>query len=265
MSLIKINNITAGYGAESVVENISLEINAGEIVGLLGLNGSGKSTFAKALCNIIPHTGEVDICGNTAEKLKAAELARLMSYIPQKSGISLDISVLDVVMMGFNPRLGIFDNPTRSMKEQATKVLETIGLADKQNSNYMLLSEGQKQLVILARALVGDSNFMLMDEPESALDFNYRYKLMSILRKWVASENRAGLVILHDVSLALNCCDRVVLLKDKKLVSEIDLKRDNLAKIEDPLSLIYGDVSLSKIKGKNGSEKFAMIYESEGI
>lgn len=265
MSLIKIDNVTAGYGIENVVEDISLEINSGEIVGLLGLNGSGKSTFAKALCNIIPHSGEVHLCDNTAEKLKPSDLARLMSYVPQKSGIGLDISVLDVVMMGFNPRLGIFENPTRSMRDKAAKVLETIGLEDKQNLNYMLLSEGQKQLVILARALVGDSNFMLMDEPESALDFNYRYKLMSILRNWVLSENRAGLVILHDVTLALNCCDRVLLLKDKKIISEINLKKDSLESIEDVLRLVYGSISLTKVKGKSGEEKFAMIYESEGV
>lgn len=265
MSLISVKNVTAGYGKESVIEAISFEINAGEMVGVLGLNGSGKSTLAKAICGILPHQGTVQVGEKNVDRLKPVQLAGLISYIPQHSGIGIDISVFDVVMMGFNSRLGLFKNPTRAMRDKAREVIEKVGLVDKINANYMQLSEGQKQLVILARALVNESSFMVMDEPESALDFSVRYKLMTLVREWINGGERAGLAILHDISLALNSCDRLILVKDKKLVGMCDLKNDNVEAVEDQLRQIYGDVSIAKTIDKKGKENLVMIHESEGV
>lgn len=269
MSLININNISAGYknglSKENVIEDISFSIEAGELVGILGANGSGKSTLVKAICNIISHKGDVQIGEQLVSQLKANEIAKLISYIPQSSGLSIDISVLDVVLMGFNARLNPLENPTGEMKDKARKMLELVGLSAMCDNNYMLLSEGQKRLVILARALVNEGTFLIMDEPESSLDFNIRYRLMDIIRRRINEESKAGLIILHDAMIALNCCDRLILLKDKKIVGTVDLHNDTIDVIEEQLMKIFGNISITRVHSKDSSEKLIMLYESEGV
>lgn len=262
MSMISVENISAGYSKDNVVEQISFSINEGELIGILGANGCGKSTLAKAICNILPHSGKVSVDGKKIEELKVSQVANIISYIPQHSGISIDISVLDVVMMGFNARLRLLERPGKDMEAQAKSIIESLGLGDRVYDNFLQLSEGQKQLVILARALVSDGNFLVMDEPESALDFNVRYKLMKIVRKWIDEGNRAGMVILHDTMLALNNCDRLLLLKDKQIVGTIDLNNDTIEAIENNIKTIYGDISLVKNVSKNGKENLIMVCDS---
>lgn len=263
MSFISVDNITAGYTKEKVLEEVSFKIDEGELIGILGLNGSGKSTLAKAICNIIPHEGNVTINKNVVEDLKISQVAKLISYVSQKSGLSLDISVLDVVLMGFNPTLKLLEKPNQRMIDEAKFILETIGLYDYIDTNFMLLSEGQKQLTILARALISSGSLLVMDEPDSSLDFNVRIKMFHMLRNWIKNESRAGLVILHDVMLALNNCDRLILLNNKTIEDVVDLHNDKLEDIEEKLRKVYKDISLFKIKNKFGKENFTVLFESE--
>lgn len=263
MSLMEVKNISAGYSRKMVVENISFEIKEGELIGLLGVNGSGKSTLIKAICNIIGHSGQVVINNTSIEGLKTAELAKIISYVPQQSGIGIDISVLSVVMMGFNSKLRLFEQPTEDMYNKAKAVINLVGLSDVINKNYMLLSQGQKQMVILARALVGQGNMIVMDEPESALDYNIRYKSMNIVKDWIRTDKRAGLVILHDIMLALNNCDRLILLKDKHISDIVDLHNDTIEVMENKLSKIYGNISLVEAVGKNKLRKLIMLCDVE--
>lgn len=262
MSLVKVDNISAGYSKTNVIENISFEIDSGELVGILGANGSGKSTLAKSICNVLHHNGNVIVNDSAIETLGVEKVANIISYIPQQSGLSIDISVLDVVKMGFNPRLKFFENPNDMMVNEARHILDTLGLADKQDSNYMMLSEGQKQLTILARALISKGNLLVMDEPESALDFNVRIQTINAIRKWINNKNRAGLIILHDVSLALNSCDKIILLKEKHSVATIDIHNDSIEEMENKLKIVYGDISLFRIKNKMGKDNLIMLYEA---
>ncbi|MCQ2555357.1 MAG: ABC transporter ATP-binding protein [Clostridia bacterium] len=265
MSFVKFEHITSGYGKGNVIEDITFEIEKGELVGILGINGSGKSTLVKAICNVLPHEGKVTVNNITLEEQTVKDAARMISYIPQKSGVSLDIPVIDVVLMGFNPWLSILEKPGKEMEEKAEEVLKQVGLEDRIHENYMELSVGQKQLVIFARALAREGVLLLMDEPESALDFSVRYRAMEIVRSWIKKGERAGLLILHDISLALNCCDRLVLVNNRKVSDIIDLRRDTAESIEEKLQKIYGSLSLEKIRSKNGKERFVVLYDSEEI
>lgn len=263
MSHLSVKRISAGYGKNNVIANISFDLDDGTLMGIIGANGSGKTTLLKALCGILPHQGNCTLEGTVLEELSAKQLAKLVSYIPQRSGISIDISALDVVLMGYNPRLGLLEHPTRKMKDAAMQALEQVGLAGKEETNYLHLSEGQKQLCILARTLVSDSKLLLLDEPESALDFRFRHQMLSLLHSWVASRERSAIVTLHDPVLALNFCDKLLLLSDGGVLDIIAPKSDSLDKMEQVLRKVYGPISLQRCHNRKGEAQIIMLREDD--
>ena len=261
MSLLSVKGIRAGYGRQNIIENISFQLDNGCLMGVLGANGCGKTTLLKALCGILPHEGNCLLEDTRLESLSARKLAALVSYIPQRSGISIDISALDVVLMGFNPRLGLLEQPTGEMKDAARAALAQVGLAGREEDNYLHLSEGQKQLCILARTLVSGSKLLLLDEPESALDFRFRHQMLALLRAWVASENRAAIVTLHDPALALNSCHKLLLMADGGILGIIEPQKDDLNTMERLLSRVYGPVSLRRCENRRGETQLVMLRE----
>ena len=261
MSFFSANNISAGYGGTNILRNISFTVEKGKLTGILGANGSGKTTLLKAICGILPHSGACALDGLGLEALSPRELARRCGYIPQRSGISIDISALDVVLMGFNPRLGLLEHPSGAMKSAARQALEQVGLAGRESANYQHLSEGQKQLCILARTFVADSQLLLLDEPESALDFRFRYRMLSSIRSWLTEGDRCGVVALHDPTLALNFCDELLLLSGGALIGRICPGTDPLDKMEAMLENIYGNISLLRCQNRSGQEQLVMLKE----
>lgn len=263
MSFFRVEQLTAGYGGRAVLEDLSFEVEAGTITGVLGANGSGKSTLLKAICGVLPHTGGCALRGQPLEGLSPRQLAQLCSYIPQRSGVAIDISALDVVLMGFNPRLGLLERPNGEMIRRARQALAQVGLSGREEDNYQTLSEGQKQLCILARTLVGEGSLLLLDEPESALDFHHRYRMLNFLRRWAAQGERAGIAALHDPQLALSCCHRLVLLKEGKICGLLRPGRDSLAEMEEKLEQIYGKITLVRCPDRKGREHLVMLKEGE--
>ena len=261
MSYLHVKEISAGYGKQNIIENVSIELEEGCLLGIIGANGSGKTTLLKALCGILPHHGSCTLDNTVLEELSAKQLAMLVSYIPQRSGITIDISVLDVVLMGFNPRLGLLEHPTKNMKDAAMEALKRVGLSGREEMNYLHLSEGQKQLCILARTLVSDSKLLLLDEPESALDFRFRHQVLALLRSWVASQKSSAIVTLHDPALALNFCDKLLLLSDGCVLDMIEPKVDPLDKMEQMLSMVYGSISLQRCQNRKGETQIVMLRE----
>ena len=261
MSFLDVMGISAGYGKETVLKDLSFSLEKGVLMGVIGANGSGKTTLLKALCGILPHQGGCILDETVLEKQSPKQLARLVSYIPQRSGIAIDISALDVVLMGFNPRLGLLEHPTKQMKAAAMAALEQVGLADKAEMNYLHLSEGQKQLCILARTLVSDSKLLLLDEPESALDFRFRYQILSLLRSWVIQGARSAIVTLHDPTLALNFCDQLLLLGDGGILGILEPQKESLDKMEQMLSMVYGGISLHRCQNRSGQSQIVMVRE----
>lgn len=263
MSYLCVKGITAGYGKQNVIENISFDLESGCLMGIIGANGSGKTTLLKALCGILPHRGTCVLEDAVLEDLSARQLAKLVSYIPQRSGIAIDISVLDVVLMGFNPKLGLLEHPTKNMKASAMDALCQVGLSGREEENYLHLSEGQKQLCILARTLVSHSKLLLLDEPESALDFRFRHQMLSLLRHWVTDENSSAIVTLHDPALALNFCDKLLLVSGGSVLGIIEPKTDFLDHMEQKLSRIYGPISLQRCSNRKGQTQIVMLREDD--
>lgn len=263
MSFFHADHLTAGYGGRPVIHNVSFSLPAGAVTGILGANGSGKSTLLKAVCGILPHSGRCTLGGEVLEGLPPRRLARLCGYVPQHSGIAIDISVLDVVLMAFNPRLGLLERPDRSMVCQARQALELVGLARREEDNYQTLSEGQKRLCILARALASGGNLLLLDEPESALDLPRRCQMMELLSRWASQGERAALVTLHDPGLALSRCRQLVLLREGAVCGLLRPDRDSLPDMEGALEQIYGKITLVRCPDRAGREHLVMLKEEE--
>ncbi len=261
MCFFIVNNLTAGYGGKPVLEHLSFRLDRGCLLGILGANGSGKTTLLKAVCGILPHTGSCILEGTALESLPPRQLARRCGYIPQRSGISIDISALDVVLMGFNPRLGLLERPTAAMREEGLKALALVGLEGKEDSNYLSLSEGQKQLCIFARTLCCQGRLLLLDEPESALDFRFRHEMLGLLRDWLSGSPKAAMVALHDPSLALNYCDRLLLLAEGGILGTLSPGTDSLSHMEKQLEQLYGKVSLARLTGRSGRESLVLLRE----
>lgn len=261
MSLFEVRALTTGYGKKKIIENLSFEAPKHTLTAILGSNGCGKTTLLKAICGILPYEGDCVLQGRSLKHSSARQIAKLCSYIPQRSGIQIDISVLDVVLMGFNPRLHLLEHPSKKMVEEAVYYLKLVGLGNQIHQNFMTLSEGQKQLCILARALVSEGQMLLLDEPESSLDISHRAKLLAHVNHWASEKERCALIILHDPNLALNSCHQLLLLQEGRKVSMISPKTDSLEKIEQELSLIYGDVSLVSCTDKKGNSHLVMLKE----
>jgi len=263
MSMFEVKNLAAGYPGREVIQDVSFTLEPGTVTGLLGANGSGKTTLIRAICGILPHTGRCVLEGETLEGLSPRKLARLCGYIPQRSGLAIRISVLDVVLMGFNPRLGLLEQPGAAMERAAHAALGQVGLEDRAGEDFLTLSEGQRQRVLLARALVCGGRLLLMDEPESALDFPHRYQLLELLRRWAAQEGRGVLAALHDPALALNGCHQLLLLKDGRILAALRPAEDKLDDMERALAQIYGPVELLRCRRRRGGEQLVMLRKEE--
>lgn len=260
MSLLTVSHLSAGYGRKEILHDISFTSRPGTITGILGANGCGKTTLLKAIANILPHKGSCLLAEIHWNHFLHGNLQSNVDISP-KSGITIDLTVLDVVLMGYHPDLSLLQPPTVQMKEHAKATLTMVGLPDREQANYNQLSEGQKQLCILARTFVGARKLLLLDEPESALDFRFRNQMMQHLRTYVTAHDACALVTLHDPSLALNTCDELLVLSKGTRSGKISPKLTPVSKMESLLSSIYGTINITKLHDKSGNEHLVMIQE----
>ncbi len=260
-TFLNVRDLSAGYGKKEILSGISFSAAAGEMIGIIGENGCGKTTLLKALCGILPSEGEIFLDGCDLKKLSVKARARLTGYIPQRSGISISVSVKDAVLMGLNPQLSLLQYPGDQMKKRADEVLKTVGLSERASSDYQELSEGQKQLCMLARTLISGCRLLLLDEPESALDFGGRYRMMDLLKDCVRQADGIALLSLHDPVLALYACDRLLMIRDGKLCGTVMPAKESEEAIAEKFSLLYGPVSVHRIPDRQGIRRLILIRE----
>ncbi|BDF69309.1 iron ABC transporter [Oscillospiraceae bacterium] len=247
--LLRLEHIHVAYGANEIIRDADLRVRKGEFCALLGLNGSGKTTLLHAVCGFIPMSGRVFVDDTDCSHLHEKKRARLISFIPQTSGLKGGRSVLDVVLMGFNAQLSILESPTHAQRNIAEQMLEQLGLGGLRERDFGTLSQGQRQLALLARCLVQDTPVMLMDEPDSALDFLNRHRMLRHVRDSVQSQMRAGLITLHDPNFAMTYCDRIFLLRDGQMQAELAMREATREEIQQKLSLLYGCIDIIPYSG----------------
>ena len=219
--MLKIQEVTAGYGEKKVLKGISLSIRQGEFVSLIGSNGAGKSTLLKCISGLLPtEGGQILLCGRNSQKLKSKERARLAAVVPQSYAVEYAFTAEDVVAMGRYPYQSFGKRETREDQEILLQAMEDTNTLEFRNRLYNELSGGEKQRVVLARALAQQPKILLLDEPTSALDIHHQTEVMELISRLNREQGLTVLAVLHDVNMASRYCSRMLLLKDGQLAAD---------------------------------------------
>ena len=216
MSRLKLSftSLRFSYGAQEVLHGVSSQISPGEITALFGPNGSGKTTLLKCLAGLLrPDQGDICINESSILKLSPRERGKLVCYVPQEHGVSFGYTVEEVVLMGRTPHLGGMQGPQKKDYVLAKDAMKAIGIESIAHRPYTELSGGQRQLVLIARALAQGCDIMILDEPTSALDFRNQLTVWNTLRE-LKNTGKTILVCTHDPNHVMWFCDNVIALRD---------------------------------------------------
>jgi iron complex transport system ATP-binding protein len=209
-----------GASARRVLSGISLEIDRGAVVGLLGPNGSGKTTLLRLMSGILePTTGAVFVDGESISAVARRDLARRIAVVPQETRATFDFTALEMVLMGRYPHLGPFELEGPADVEIARAAMRATGTDTLEDRLFATLSGGEKQRVVIAAALAQSSDMLLLDEPTTALDLRYQFEVLAVLKQLNQARGATLVVSTHDLNLAASICQRVVLLKDGRVLA----------------------------------------------
>ncbi len=241
-SIIRFKNATFRFQNRTALEDVSIEIRDGDFIGIIGPNGSGKTTFLKALLGLIsPESGQVRIFDCSCEKLRCEHRARI-GYLPQKESIDPDfpLTVYEAVLMGRFSSLGLFHRPGREDAKIARESLAAVGLADLSEIPIGHLSGGQQQRVLIARALTQKPRVLLLDEPTTGIDIPTQRTILELIKNLHDTMGLTIVLVTHDIKMILPYIDRLAIFKTR-LFAE-GAPRDVLRK--DILSEVYGKEGL---------------------
>jgi iron complex transport system ATP-binding protein len=218
--MIKVIDAHFRYGQKPVLKGISLDVRPGALCGLFGPNGCGKTTLFRCCMNFLKiQQGRILIGEADIARLSFKKLARLVAYVPQEHRSPFPYRVREVVLMGRNPHASPVFGITRRDRLEAGRAIELLDLQDVADRPYNELSGGQRQMVLIARALAQDTRLILLDEPTSALDFSNQIRIWRIIRRVV----RQGITVLacsHDPNHVSWFCDRVIVMDADGIVAE---------------------------------------------
>ena len=218
IKMLSVEDLGFGYGSDLTIEDIAFDIRGSEVIGIVGPNGSGKTTTMKCLNRILESkVGRILVNGTDVRSMTRMEIARNLAYVPQNAGSNMSMpTVFEVVMMGRAPH-GMWNQPTED-DELVWRELERMELIPLANKRFNELSSGQVQRTLIARALVQEAEILLLDEPTSNLDIRYQIEVMNMVRSIVKERGISACAIIHDINLAMRYCDRVLLMDDGRIV-----------------------------------------------
>lgn len=212
---LKIKELKVNLSKKEIVKGIDLAVTSNKFIGLIGPNGSGKSTLLKAVYGVIkPTFGDVFISDKDIKNYNKKSLAKTLGVVSQFNNINFDFKVIDIVLMGRAPYKGLLEQDNKNDYDMALKALSQVGMIDFAQKSFSLLSGGEKQRVILARAITQNPKILILDEPTNHLDIKYQLEVMSIVKNL----NICVLAALHDLTLASQFCDELYVLKDGVIV-----------------------------------------------
>ena len=218
---LRVNKIEFAYDSTPVLENISMELDRSEILGIVGPNGTGKSTLIRCIDRILkPQQGTILLDENDITTMNRMEIARKMGYVPQSTTRVFPASVIDTVLMGRRPHLG-----WKSSEEDMDKVLEILellGIVEFAMRDFNEISGGQQQKVLIARALAQEADVLLLDEPTSNLDIRHQLEVMEIMTDIVRKNGISAVMAIHDLNLASRYTDRILMMNGGKIFAAGD-------------------------------------------
>ena len=217
--MLKLTNVSTGYNGIDVVKNISLNVKNNENLSIIGPNGCGKTTLLKAVANLLPFRGDVEIGGKSVRKMKHKEISLKIAMLSQSSGIYFSYSVFDTVMMGryLHIKDRLLGLPSEEDRAYVMRCLEAVNLSGEKGREITQLSGGQLQRVFLARTLAQEPEIILLDEPTNHLDLKYQIELIEYLKEWAAKGERAVVGVLHDINLAMRLGDNIMVMKNGEI------------------------------------------------
>ena len=243
---LQVNDLSFSYGKHRVLEGVSLEAQEGEFLSLLGPNGVGKSTLFRCILGLLtPQRGEILVDGEAVSRLSPASLARKIAYIPQAHDPVFHYSVYDMILMGTAAQTGVFSAPKKEQNQLVESVMERLGLSPLAERSYRTLSGGERQLVLIARAMAQKAGILLMDEPSASLDFGNRIRVMNTAKE-LCREGYCVIQTTHDPEQAYLYSDSILALHRGKVLAH-GKPRDIFT--EELISTLYGvDVEICNIK-----------------
>lgn len=236
--MVKIDNLSFAYPLKHVLKSVSFTLEEGKSIALLGRNGCGKSTLLKLMLALLsPDSGTITVNGKNLYAMKDRERASHIAYIPQYSADTFPSKVIDSVVMGKAASLSLFEKPSKKDYEEAERILDYLGIDNLKSRSTEKLSGGERQLVLIARALMQKAKILLLDEPTASLDYSNQIMVMETVNK-LAKEGYSALFSTHNPEQALMYADTILILDDG--VSEF---------VDNPESLLYSS-RLSELYGR---------------
>jgi iron complex transport system ATP-binding protein len=221
MNKLEVNQISLGYNQVQVVNQVSFQLQPGELVGLIGPNGCGKTSIIKALSRILTiRSGEIWLDGRALKTISHHELAKVIGVVPQNPNLPETFTVTEVVLLGRNPHLGWLRSESAQDLEIVWQAMVKTGVAELADRQIGELSGGERQRVTIARVLAQQPQAILLDEPTANLDIAHQIEVLNLMRSLCREKKMAVLIALHDLNMAAQYCDRLILLKNGRLFAQ---------------------------------------------
>lgn len=221
-ALLEAKNVEGGYHPdESVISDVSLTIRRGDFLGIIGPNGCGKSTLLRLVTRVLaPSRGQITYFGEDIRRMKAKAFARRVAFVPQETPVNFSFSAWEIVLMGRIPHLGRLQFESKkdyAIAEKALKLTDALHLKDKEIDE---LSAGERQRVMIAKALTQEPTLLFLDEPTSHLDIGHQVMILDLLKKLNKQNNLTVAIVMHDLNLAGEYCNRLVLMNEGRIFRE---------------------------------------------
>lgn len=217
MNKLKIEGVNFFINDKQILNDIKLEIEEGQFVGIIGSNGSGKSTLLKNIYRIYkPTSGKIFIDNEEISTISNKEIAKKLAVLAQETGSEFEFKVEDIVKMGRYPYKSLFEDYSKIDLELVSKMLKKVGLEHLKNRSFNSLSGGEKQRVLIARALVQDAKFLILDEPTNHLDIGYQLQVMDMVKELKITTFSA----IHDMNIAAMYCDYLIVIKNGQIIKK---------------------------------------------
>jgi iron complex transport system ATP-binding protein len=218
--VIELNSVTVRLGGRAVVDGVDLDVSEGEWLALIGPNGAGKTTLLRAIAGLVPYDGSIVLDGRHASDLGRRELARLLAVVPQEPSTPSWMTVGEYILMGRMPHLGPLAKEGTDDRVAAATALARLDLDGYEERRLGTLSGGEKQRVVVARALAQEARVVLLDEPTSSLDIGHQQQALELLDSLRGESGLTLVAAMHDLTLAGQYADRMVLLDAGRIVAE---------------------------------------------